>query len=663
LLKWRRYLLYYYSLGCRRAEREHSVPEEEIAIKFAFPEFEVETNDPKKAEKELRRGEAVALRVEGVLRDLGSAASLMESGAPAAEVLTFDSPEGREIYRHSTSHIMAHAVMELFPDARLAIGPATDDGFYYDIDMGRALVPEDLAAIERKMSQIVKKNNPLVRREMPRNEAIEFFRGRGDTYKVEILEGLTDETVSVYEEGGFIDLCLGPHLPSTGRVTAFKLLSIAGAYWRGDEKNKMLQRIYGTAFPTRAALDEHLDFLEQVKKRDHRRLGRELDLFSMNDEIGSGLILWHPNGAMVRRTIENFWTDEHFKAGYKILYTPHMAKLDLWRKSGHLDFYGENMYSPMEVEGVPYEIKPMNCPFHIAVYKSALRSYRDLPVKYAELGTVYRFERSGVLHGLLRVRGFTQDDAHIFCREDQIEDEIRKVIAFVVFILKTFGFESYAIYLSTRPDKYIGPDDIWDKATAALEQALKGNALPYEVDEGGGAFYGPKIDIKVKDSLGRAWQCSTIQVDFNLPERFDITYRGPDGHEHRPIMIHRALMGSLERFMGVLIEHYAGAFPVWLAPTQVTVLTIAERHAPYAREIETALRERGVRAEVDDDNEKVGYKIRRATIAKVPCLAIIGDQEVEDRTVAVRMRSGETIGPLSLEAFAALVTEQIHLRR
>ena len=472
---------------------------------------------------------------------------------------------------------MAHAVKELFPGTKFAIGPAISEGFYYDLDCEHHITQEDLPRIEAKMKEIIKANRPFTRKDMPREQALEYFQERGEIYKVELINEISDGTVSVYEEGNFTDLCRGPHLESTGKVKAFKLLSIAGAYWRGDEKNKMLQRIYGVSFPSKDELKKHLEFLEEVKKRDHRRLGKELDLFSMNDDIGAGLVLWHPRGATIRRAIENFWLDEHYKAGYQVLYTPHMAKLDLWRKTGHVDFYKENMYSPMEIEGLEYEIKPMNCPFHVSIFKSHLRSYRDLPLRFAELGTVYRYERSGVLHGLLRVRGFTQDDAHIFCREDQIDEEVLKVLEFTLFVLKTFGFSEYDIYLSTRPEKYVGTDAAWEKATAALEHALKHKGLRYEVDPGEGVFYGPKIDIKVRDSLGRQWQCSTIQVDFNVPERLDIVYRGADSGDHRPIMIHRALMGSLERFFGVLIEHYAGAFPLWLSPVQISVLTISER--------------------------------------------------------------------------------------
>ncbi|MDQ7786360.1 MAG: threonine--tRNA ligase [Thermodesulfovibrionales bacterium] len=580
----------------------------------------------------------------------------MQEGA--IKQIQFDLKEDRETYRHSTSHIMAHAVKELFPKAKLAIGPAIEDGFYYDFDIDRPFTPEDLTAIEKKMKAIIKKNDPFVRRVMPRSDAIELFRKLGEEYKVELLNEIADEEVSLYEEGGFVDLCRGPHIETTGQVRAFKLLTIAGAYWRGDEKNKMLQRIYGTSFPTEEKLKEYLDFLEEVKKRDHRKLGKDLDLFSTGDEIGAGLIVWHPNGALIRRTIEDFWLQEHYKAGYKILYTPHIAKLDLWKTSGHLDFYRENMYSPMEIEGVDYELKPMNCPFHIHVYKSSLRSYKHLPVRYAELGTVYRYERSGVLHGLLRVRGFTQDDAHIFCREDQIEDEILSVLDFTLLILKTFGFLQYDVYLSTQPEKYVGTPGNWERSTNALKRALEMKGLSYEIDPGEGVFYGPKIDIKVKDSLNRQWQCSTIQVDFNNPERFDMQFRGSDGKEHRPIMIHRALMGSLERFFGILIEHYAGAFPVWLAPVQVIILTIAERHSEYARSLSAQFLAAGIRTEVDIENEKIGYKIRNATISKIPFLIIVGDKEMTENRVAVRKRSGENIGPFTPEELIAIVKEK-----
>ena len=558
---------------------------------------------------------------------------------------------------------MAHAVKRLFPRVKIAIGPSTDEGFYYDFDIERPFTPEDLEKIEEEMKKIIEADIPFVRKEMDREEAIRFFRDQGQSYKVELLEEIKDERVSLYQEGDFVDLCRGPHIPSTGLIKAFKLLKVAGAYWRGDEKNKMLQRIYGTAFPDRKELKRYLNFLEEVKRRDHRRLGKELDLFSINEDIGPGLVLWHPNGALIRKTIEDFWRNEHLKAGYQILYTPHIAKLNLWKQSGHWDFYRENMYSPMDIEGIEYEIKPMNCPFHIAVYKSSLRSYREFPIRYAELGTVYRYERSGVLHGLLRVRGFTQDDAHIFCREDQIEEEILRVLDFTIFILQTFGFDSYDIYLSTRPEKFVGSEEHWDRATEALKAALEHKGLGYEIDPGEGVFYGPKIDIKVKDSLGRPWQCSTIQVDFNNPERFDVTFRGNDGREHRPIMIHRALMGSLERFFGILIEHYAGAFPTWLAPVQVGLVTVADRHVEYAKKILQEMVDNDLRVEPFFDNEKVGYKVRQGTVRKIPYLVIIGDRESETGLLPVRKRTGEQVGPYKLDELIARLKAEISERR
>ncbi len=601
------------------------------------------------------------MRVNGELQDLSQVKHLENEAS--LEPVTFDSAEGKEIYRHSTSHIMAHAVKALFPNAKLAIGPATEDGFYYDFDLDRPLTPEDLERIEKKMAEIIRADGPFTRRVLRREEAIELFRKAGEDYKVELLNEIPDDSVSVYEEGGFVDLCRGPHVPSTGSIRAFKLLSIAGAYWRGDEKNKMLQRVYGASFDRENDLKEYLAFLEEVKKRDHRRLGKELDLFSINDDIGPGLVLWHPNGAVIRRAIEDFWRDEHARADYKILFSPHIAKLNLWQKSGHWDFYRENMYSPMEIEGLEYELKPMNCPFHIQVYKSNLRSYRELPIRYAELGTVYRYERSGVLHGLLRVRGFTQDDAHIFCMEDQIEDEILRVLDFTLFILKTFGFSEYDVYLSTRPEKYVGAPENWERSIGALKQALEVKGLAYSVDPGEGVFYGPKIDIKIKDSLKRAWQCSTIQVDFNNPERFDVSYRGTDGKEHRPIMIHRALMGSIERFFGILIEHYAGLFPVWLAPVQVALLTIAERHSEYASQVAERLKAAGIRTKVNLDNEKIGHKIREATIGKIPYLVIIGDREVTEAALSARKQNGENLGSMTVEGLLGLVNEDITLRR
>ncbi|MGW8272163.1 MAG: threonine--tRNA ligase [Thermodesulfovibrionales bacterium] len=610
----------------------------------------------------LRRNKAIAVR-DSVGACLDIAAVETFGSEDSLEAVTADSGEGLAIYRHSVSHIMAHAVKDLFPDVKVAIGPSIEDGFYYDFDREVPFVPDDLARIEKRMEEIIRADNPFGRRTVSKGEAVQLFKGRNETYKVELIEEIPDDEVTLYDEGGFTDLCRGPHLPSTGHVKAFKLLSIAGAYWRGNEKNKMLQRIYGTAFASDKELKGYLHFLEEVKKRDHRKIGRDLDLFSIHEEIGPGLILWHPRGALIRKTIEDFWRNEHLRADYQILFTPHIAKLHLWEQSGHWNFYRENMYSPMEIDEVQYEIKPMNCPFHIAVYRSSLRSYREFPVRYAELGTVYRYERSGVLHGLLRVRGFTQDDAHIFCREDQIDEEILRVLDFTLFVLRTFGFEKYDIFLSTRPEKYVGELHHWERATNALKMALETKGLHFEVDPGEGVFYGPKIDIKVKDSLGRLWQCSTIQVDFNNPERFDISYRGADGGEHRPIMIHRALMGSLERFFGILIEHYAGAFPLWLAPVQVSVLTIAERHASFASGLLKYLREHDIRVEANFENEKIGYKIRQSTMAKVPYALIIGDREAETGLIAARKRNGENLEPMVKESLLALLREEVLSRK
>ncbi len=565
--------------------------------------------------------------------------------------ITFDSPEGKEIYRHSASHIMAQAVKDLFPGAKVTIGPAIEDGFYYDFDYERGFTPGDLEKIESRMAEIIKANRPFIRKEMPKADAVKLFTEMGEPYKVEIINELDSDTVSIYDQGGFIDLCRGPHVPSTGYIKAFKLLNSAGAYWRGDEHNRMLQRIYGTAWQNREPLKAYLARLEEIKRRDHRKIGRDLELFSYEEETGPGLILWHPKGAIVRRVIEDFWKTEHVKSGYELVYTPHMAKLDLWKKSGHWDFYRESMYSPMEVEGQEYEIKPMNCPFHIAIYKSKMRSYRELPIRWAELGTVYRFERSGTLHGLMRVRGFTQDDAHIFCAPAQIQDEIFKVLDFTLFVLKTFGFSDYDIYLSTQPEKSVGTQENWDRATEALKSALEKKGLDYSIDPGEGVFYGPKIDIKIKDVLGRSWQCTTVQVDFNLPERFGVEYIAEDGTAHQPIMIHRALMGSLERFFGVLIEHYAGAFPVWLSPVQAMICTITDRQDAYAKQAVDELRAAGIRAEADIRNEKIGFKIREATLRKIPYILVVGDKEQEKGALAVRLRDGKDLGPIPRAEF------------
>ncbi len=569
-----------------------------------------------------------------------------------------EDPEALEILRHTASHVLAQAVKELFPEAKLGIGPATEEGFYYDFAYERPFTEEDLQAIEKKMAEIVKKRYALVREDLPKEEARRIFTDLGETYKLELIQEIPEETVSIYRQDRFVDLCRGPHLPHTGWVKAFKLLSVAGAYWRGDERNPQLQRIYGTAFFRKEDLKAYLERLEEARRRDHRRLGRELELFSIEEEVGPGLILWHPRGAIVRKEIEDFWREEHLRRGYQLVYTPHIALRDLWKVSGHLDFYAENMFAPMEIDERAYQLKPMNCPFHILIYKNKKRSYREFPIRYCELGTVYRYERSGVLHGLLRVRGFTQDDAHIFCREDQLEEELFQVLDLVVYFLTVFGFEEYQIYLSTRPEKYVGSEEIWEKSEGALRAALEKKGLAYEVDPGEGVFYGPKIDLKIRDVLGRFWQCSTIQVDFNIPERFDLTYIGPDNKPHRPIMIHRALLGSLERFFGVLIEHYAGAFPVWLAPVQVVILTVADRHQPFADEVYQALFSAGVRVEKDFRKEKLGFKIREAQVRKIPYMVIVGDKEMEAGRITVRTRKGENLD-FTVEEFVAKVKDEI----
>ncbi len=564
-----------------------------------------------------------------------------------------------EKLRHSTAHVMAQAVKRLYPETQVTIGPAIEDGFYYDFDRDESFKPEDLQKIERVIHEIIKENLPVAQSELSKKEALKFFEKKGEKYKQELINEIEDEKVSIYTQGEFADLCRGPHVGSTGDIKSFKLLSVAGSYWRGDEKNKMLQRIYGTAFYSRKDLKEYLNRLEEAKKRDHRKLGKELDLFHVDEEIGSGLILWHPKGALVRAIIEDFWRKEHYKNGYDILYSPHIARAHLWETSEHLKFYKENMYSPMDIDGTDYIVKPMNCPFHIKIYNSKLRSYRDLPFRWAELGTVYRYEKTGVLHGLLRVRGFTQDDAHIFCRPDQLSEEISRALDFTIFILRSFGFEEYQIYLSTKPDKFVGSEESWEKATTALKGALDKSGMTYDIDPGEGVFYGPKIDIKIKDSLGRAWQCSTIQVDFNLPERFKISYIGEDGQPHQPIMIHRALMGSLERFFGCLIEHYAGAFPTWLAPVQVRILTITDDHIKYAEEIAAFLKKDGIRVELDSRNEKVGFKIREAQTSKIPYMLVIGEKEINDKTVAVRKRKEKKTEVMNSESFLSKLNEEI----
>jgi len=598
------------------------------------------------------RKRTLALRVEEELLDLSAP---LTSGGEIAP-LTVESPEALDLLRHSAAHVMAAAVLDIFGErVKVSIGPATEDGFYYDFDRDHPFNPEDLEKIEARMAEIVAADQPFTREEMGRQAAIDFFRSLGQDYKVELLAEIEAEQVSLYRQGGFVDLCRGPHLPSTGWLKAFKLTRLAGAYWRGDEKNKMLQRIYGTAFFDKKDLRVYLERLEEAKKRDHRRLGKELELFTIQEQIGPGLILWQPKGALLRRIIEDYWREEHYRHGYELLYTPHIARRELWQTSGHLDFYGENMFSPMDIEEVQYQLKPMNCPFHIAIYKTRKRSYREFPLRWCELGTVYRFEKTGALHGLMRVRGFTQDDAHIFCRPDHLEEEIFRILDLNLHILRAFGFADYDIYLSTRPEKYVGSDEHWERATEALKSALEQKGLTYSVDPGEGVFYGPKIDIKIKDVLGRAWQCSTIQVDFNLPERFDLGYTGADGNEHQPIMIHRALMGSLERFFGVLIEHYAGAFPVWLAPVQARICNITDSQLEYAEQAYQQLRRQGVRVELDSRNEKLNYKIREAQLQKIPYMLIVGDKEAAEGTVTVRLRDGKNLPAMAIADFAALV--------
>lgn len=599
---------------------------------------------------------ALAGRVDGRLVDT---AHVVDADARVA-IVTGKDEEGLEIIRHSTAHLLAQAVQQLFPQAQVTIGPVIENGFYYDFAFERAFTPEDLEAIEAQMRKLAGADLPVRREVMQRDEAIEYFNGIGEHYKAEIIADIpADQQISLYRQGDWVDLCRGPHVPSTGFLKAFKLTSVAGAYWRGNSSNEMLQRIYGTAWPDRKALKKYLVRLEEAERRDHRRIGKDLDLFSLQEDAGGGLVFWHPKGARIRRVMEDFWRDQHVAAGYELLYTPHIALQTLWDTSGHTDFYREGMYEPMVEDERLYQLKPMNCPFHVLIYKNALRSHRDLPMRWAELGTVYRHEMSGALHGLMRVRGFTQDDAHIFCREEQIADEIVAILDLTLDTLAAFGFDDFAIELSTRPEKAVGSDEIWDKATAALRAALQAKEIDFAVDEGGGAFYGPKIDVKIRDAIGRQWQCSTVQLDFNLPERFDMEYVAEDGARHRPIMIHRALLGSLERFFGILIEHYEGRFPAWLAPVQAVILNITDRQDEYAREIEETLKNQGFRVETDLRNEKIGFKIRQHTLQRVPYLLVVGDREAESNTVAVRTRSGEDLGSLSTDEFAQRLRTEV----
>jgi threonyl-tRNA synthetase len=597
---------------------------------------------------------AVAAKMNGVNTDLSSRIT----GDVALEPVDIKSKEGIEILRHSISHVMAQAVQDSFSGVKVSIGPAIEDGFYYDFDYSETFTLEDLEKIEKKMREIVADDLPFVRSEVPRAEAVSIFAKKGESYKVELLNDLPADVavVSLYRQGDYVDLCRGPHIPSTGMIKAFKLMNVAGAYWRGDEKNKMLQRIYGTGFATEKELAEYLNFLEEAKRRDHRRLGKELDLFQVNDEVGPGLIIFHPKGALLRTIIEDWERKEHLKRGYDIVQGPQILRGDLWKKSGHFDHYREFMYFT-EVEGQLYGIKPMNCIAHMMIYKSKIRSYRDLPLRYFELGTVHRHEKTGVLHGLLRVRQFTQDDAHILCTPEQLHSEIRAIADFVADAMKIFGFD-YEVELSTRPEKSIGSDEDWEMATAALEASLKENNMAYEVNVGDGAFYGPKIDFKLKDALKRKWQCATIQCDFTLPERFDLSYIGSDGEKHRPVMLHRVILGAIERFMGILIEHYAGAFPLWLSPVQAVLMTVTDNQIPYGETVYRELLDAGIRVEKDFRNEKLGYKIREAQMQKVPFMLVIGDKEMGSSTISPRQRDGKNLGAMNPGAFISLVREK-----
>ncbi len=595
---------------------------------------------------------AVAAKIDGVLSDLTTPLAKDAS----LEIVTEDSEEGLEVLRHSTSHVMADAVARLRKGAKLAIGPSIADGFYYDFDLDKPLTPEDIELIEKEMASITARNEPFERIELPKDEAMRQMREAGQEYKVELLEDIPDGSVTFYRHGDFVDLCRGPHLPSTGRVKHFKLLSLAGAYWRGDEKNRMLQRIYGTAFPKKKQLDEHLEKLEEAKRRDHRRLGRELDIYSVHQEVGAGLIHWHPKGAMIRHLIEDFWRTEHIKRGYHLVYTPHIASEKVYHISGHLENYAENMYGAMKIDEEPFRVKPMNCPGHIMIYKTKKRSYRELPLRYAELGTVYRYERSGVLLGMLRVRGFTQDDAHLFCTPEQLVDEVYGVIDLADYMMRSFGYR-YKSYIATRPEKAIGSPEIWDVSVSRLREAAERFGLEYEMDPGGGVFYGPKIDIKLLDALDREWQGPTIQVDFNMPERFDVNYTGKDGAEHRVVMIHRTVLGSMERFVGGLIEHYGGNFPLWLAPVQVKVLAITDRQNEYAREVVERLRAQGIRAEGDLRREKLSAMVRDAELERIPYMLVVGNREQENGTVSVRRKAEGDTGSLKLEE----LLDRLHL--
>ncbi len=632
-------------------------------IKITFPDNSIKEFDngicPLEIAESISHGlakQVVAAKVNGVQVDLTN--KIFEDSK--IELFKFDSEEGKKAYWHSTAHLLAEAVKEIFPDVKVAIGPSIDNGFYYDFDKDIPFTDADLEKIEAKMNELKKLKAEFKRKEVSRNEALELFEGLGEIYKVELLEAIPeDETIALYSQGNFTDLCRGPHIPNAGMIKSIKLLKTSGAYWRGNSDNKMLQRIYGISFPSNKELKTYLHNIEEAKKRDHRKIGKELDLYSFSDEVGAGLALWHPNGAMMRALIEQYWKDRHLEEDYKLVYTPHIGKGQLWETSGHLGFYNDSMYSPIIVDEQEYFLKPMNCPFHIAIYQSDKRSYRDLPIKYAELGTVYRYENSGSLHGLMRVRGFTQDDAHIICMPEQLDVEVEKVVEFSIAMLKSFGFEDFQIYLSTKPEKAVGEDEDWEKSTLALEKALKKMELDYEVDEGGGAFYGPKIDIKIKDALNRSWQCSTIQFDFNLPTRFGMEYIGADNEPHRPYMIHRALLGSMERFFGTLIEYHAGNFPIWLCPVQVKLLPISDKYIDACKEISRKFKKAGIRCEVDVRAEKIGYKIRDAELKKIPYMCVVGEKEIESKTISVRRHTEGDIGSFEIDQFIERITKEI----
>ncbi|HKZ21766.1 MAG TPA: threonine--tRNA ligase [candidate division Zixibacteria bacterium] len=589
--------------------------------------------------------EALVAAVDGQLVDL---VKKLDKDCQLS-IFTFQDPQGKYVYWHSTAHIMAQAVQELFPGTKLAIGPPIEEGFYYDFDKSSPFEPEDLEKIEKRMQEIVAENSPFQREELPSQKAFEFLKNRKEDYKLEIIRDLNLQSVSLYKHSRFVDLCMGPHVPHTGKIKAFKLLSIAGAYWRGIETNPMLQRIYGVSYPSQAELEDFLKRLEDAKKNDHRKLGKELELFSFQEEAGPGLVFWHPKGALIRKIIEDFMKDLLLKSGYDLVNTPHIAKINLWETSGHTQFYRENMYPTMDLPEASYQLKPMNCPFHILIFRSKLRSYRDLPIRMAEYGTVYRYERAGVLHGLPRVRGFTQDDAHIFCRPEQMQAEIFKLLELTKLVMQTFGFQDYVINLSTRPQKFIGEVSDWGMATLALKNALDEFKLPYQIAEGEGAFYGPKIDLSIKDALKRTWQCTTIQVDFNLPQRFDLNFVGPDGKFYRPIMIHRAIFGSLERFFGILIEHYGGAFPLWLSPVQLVILPITDAQLEFAQKLKEQLQQQNLRVKVDERNEKINAKIRDAEVEKIPYMFIIGKKEIENKKVSVRRHGKGDLGVFDLD--------------